>query len=140
MPTRQVQAGMEASQVAELAVPTLGAGESYADLLADPQRVRGLRRQMRRPSGVRLRSAWTSWRSSTFSAPAERGLGVSLVAEWTPRPRPARSSYARPTPVPLSGRAAPHTPTEPRSIRWRGGRRSRRAAHDAGGLGDAQLR
>ena len=31
----EVQAALKASKVAELAVPTLGAGESYADLLAD---------------------------------------------------------------------------------------------------------
>jgi xylose isomerase len=31
----EVQAALEASKVTELAVPTLGAGESYADLLAD---------------------------------------------------------------------------------------------------------
>jgi xylose isomerase len=30
-----VQAALEASKVAELAVPTLAAGETYADLLAD---------------------------------------------------------------------------------------------------------
>jgi xylose isomerase len=32
----EVQQALEASKVAELAVPTLSAGESYADLLADP--------------------------------------------------------------------------------------------------------
>ena len=67
----EVADALAASGVADLATPTLGQGETVADLLADRTRVRGLRRRQGRPSAATASSGSTSSRSSTCSARAD---------------------------------------------------------------------
>ncbi len=106
--------------------PTLAAGETYADLLADRSAFEDFDVDGRRRAGLRLRRSSTSSRSSTCSAPpadalesrdrdmaARRGgrLVDPVVQGRHPRRRDRR---ARPR------RAAPRTRTAPRSHpdRW----------------------
>ena len=118
----EVQEALAAAKVAELAVPTLGDGESYADLLADRVRLRGLRRRrLLRRQGLRLRPA----AAAGHRAPARRPLGVAM-----PRVIGVDSSTqsckvvlrdADTGALIASGRA-PHTLPGPRSTRATGGR------------------
>ena len=68
----EVHAALAASRVAELREPTLAAGETYADLLADRSAFEDFDAERRRRARLRLRRAATSSRSSTCSAPADR--------------------------------------------------------------------
>ena len=67
----EVQAALEAAKVPELSTPTLGAGETIGDLLADRERLRGLRRErVLRRQGLRIREA----AATRARAPARRPL------------------------------------------------------------------
>ena len=70
---------------------------------------------------------WTSWPSSTCSAPAEPGRADGRWSPGsTPRPRPARSSCATPRPARWCARAGRRTRTAPRSTPPPGGPRCTR--------------
>ena len=83
---------LAASQVAELAhARRWPPGETYADLLADRVRVRGLRRRTRPAPRASASSGSTSSPSSTCSAPAEAGPPCRSSPGSTRPPSPARS-------------------------------------------------
>ena len=120
----EVQAALAASQVAELSQPTLDAGETYADLLADRSAFEDFDADAAARAGLRLRPAQPARRRAPARRPEaldgarRRGRLVDPVLQGG-RPR-RRDRRAGP-----GGPGAP-TRTAPRSTPTPGGTRCRR--------------